>query len=143
MHMQSISGAGAAVLALALVGTPANAQDAASPAAAVLDRHLAAFAAHDVEAIMADYTDASVFITPDRVFSGTAEIQTLFEGLVAEFSAPEASLGLIARHAVGPLAYTTWSAETPQNSYTLATDTLYVEDGRILYQTFAAEIVPK
>lgn len=132
MHMQSISKAGATVLALALVGGPADAQDAASPAAAVLDRHLAAFTAQDVDAIMDDYTNASVFITPDRVFTGTAEIRNLFEGLVAEFSAPEASLDLIARHSVGPVAYTTWSAETPQNRYTLATDTLYVEDDRIL-----------
>ena len=37
----------------------------------------------------------------------------------------------------------TWSAETPQNSYRFATDTIYVVDGRILYQTFAAVIQAK
>jgi hypothetical protein len=37
----------------------------------------------------------------------------------------------------------TGSAETPQNSYRLATDTIYVRDGRILYQTFAADVQAK
>jgi hypothetical protein len=36
-----------------------------------------------------------------------------------------------------------WSAETPHNSYRFATDTIYVVDGPILYQTFAADIVAK
>lgn len=36
-----------------------------------------------------------------------------------------------------------WSAETPQNSYRFATDTTYVVDGRVLYPTFAADVVAK
>lgn len=133
-----------APLALApiLAATPVQAQDA-SQAGEVLDRHLAAFGSGDVDAIMEDYTDSSVFITPDRVYEGKAEIRALFEQLVEAFSAPEASLAVEQRHVTGPIAYITWSGETADTTYALATDTLYVEDDSILYQTFAAETVAK
>lgn len=140
----------AAILALPVaaapepaVTTPGAAQPASSPASAALDRHLAAFAKHDVDAIMADYSDQAVFITPDGVLNGKTQIRSLFEGLVAEFSSPEASVTIHQRYAAGPIAYITWSAQTPKNRYEFATDTLYVEGGLIHYQTFAAVIVPR
>lgn len=125
--------------ALAVLAAGAVAQEALNPADEVLDRHLAAFAARDLDALMADYTKDSVMIIPDGVLRGPAEIRPLFADLVEEFSAPEAALELHARHVDGRVAYTLWSAETPQRVYSFATDTLYVESGKILYQTFAAE----
>jgi len=136
-----------AVLAFGLAGVGLSVQVAAeqapSPAAAVLDRHLQAFAAHDVDAIMADYGEDAVFITPQGVLKGKTEIRSLFEALVEEFSAPETTVTVHQRHASGPVTYITWSAETPRNSYRFATDTLYVVDDRIRYQTFAAAISAK
>lgn len=133
----------ASALALAAVLPAIAAADDASTAAGVLDRHLAGFAAHDVEAILADYAADAVFITPEGVLSGKAEIRPLFETLVREFSAPDASVTIHKLHEAGPVAYITWSAETPATHYELATDTLYVEDGLIRYQTFAAKMTPQ
>jgi hypothetical protein len=93
--------------------------------------------------MLADYREDSVFITPQGVLTGPAEIRPLFEAMIEEFSSPNASSTIHKRHASGPVAYMTWSAETPRNSYRFATDTIYVVDGRILYQTFAAKIQPK
>ena len=135
--------AGATLLVFALLSGASMAAREPSPAAAVLDRHLAAFAAHDLDAIMADYDDQSVFITPTGVLNGAAEIRPMFEALVEEFSAPQATVTIHQRHHSGPVAYITWSAETPANRYSLATDTLYVKGDHIRYQTFAAEIVAK
>jgi ketosteroid isomerase-like protein len=104
---------------------------------AVLDRHLQAFAARDVNAIMKDYNDQSVFITPGGILKGKAEIRTLFESLVREFSSPETTVSIHQRYTQGPVAYIVWSAKTPVNYYELATDTLYVVGNRIRYQTFA------
>jgi ketosteroid isomerase-like protein len=92
---------------------------------------------------MADYAADSVFITPQGVLEGEDAIRSLFEGLVAEFSSPDASVTIHRRHASGPVAYIIWSAETPANRYAMATDTLYVVDDRIRYQTFAAEVAAK
>ncbi len=121
----------------------AVAQETASPASAVLDRHLQAFGDRNIDAIMADYSDASVFITPQGVLKGKAQIRGLFEGLVKEFSAPEAKVTVQQRDASGPVAYIIWSAETPSNSYRFATDTIFVENDRIRYQTFAAQVMAK
>jgi hypothetical protein len=74
---------------------------------------------------------------------GPAEIRPLFEAMIEEFSSPDASSTIHERHASGPVAYMIWSAETPQNNYRFATDTIYVVDGRIRYQTFATDIVAK
>ena len=134
----------AIALAAVLSGSaiPAAAEEETS-AAAVLDHHVQAFAAGDVDAMLADYTEDSVFITPRGILKGPAEIRPLFEAMIEEFSSPDASSIIHERHASGPVAYMIWSAETPQNSYRFATDTIYVVDGRILYQTFAADIVAK
>ena len=78
----------------------------------------------------------------EGILKGPAEIRPLFEAMIKEFSSPDANSTIQERHASGPVAYMIWSAETPQNSYRFATDTIYVVDGRILYQTFAADIVP-
>ncbi|MCD6679865.1 MAG: nuclear transport factor 2 family protein [Burkholderiaceae bacterium] len=114
-----------------------------SPAEAAFGRHVAAFANHDIDAVMADYGEDSVFVTPQGVFEGKAAIRSLFDGLIAEFSAPGTTLKLHEQHASGALVHVTWSAETPQNRYAFATDTLFVVDGLIRWQTFAAVVTPK
>ena len=53
-------------------------------AAAVLDHHVHAFAAGDLDAMLADYTEDSVFITPQGVLTGPAEIRPLFEAMIEE-----------------------------------------------------------
>jgi hypothetical protein len=36
-----------------------------------------------------------------------------------------------------------WTAETADNVYELGTDTLFVQDGKIVAQSFAGKITPK
>ncbi|GCA52764.1 snoaL-like domain protein [Sinorhizobium sp. KGO-5] len=131
------------VLALAAVLCGSAAAEGDSSAVAVLDHPLHAFAAGDADAILADYTEDSVLITPQAILKGPAAIRPLFEAMIKEFSSPNAGSTIHERHAFGPIAYIIWSAETPQNSYRFATDTIYVVDGRVLYPTFAADVVAK
>lgn len=134
----------ALALAAVLSGSalPAAAGEDTS-AATVLDHHLHAFAAGDVDAVLADYTEDSLFITPQGILKGPTAIRPVFEAMIKEFSSPNARSTIHERHTSGPVAYIIWSAETPRNSYRFATDTIYVIDGRILYQTFAADVVAK
>ncbi len=45
---------------------------------AVLDHHLTAFGANDLDAIMEDYADEATLITPDTTMHGKAQISAFF-----------------------------------------------------------------
>ena len=100
-----------------------------------LARHLQAFT-EGIEALMRDYTEASVLFTPQGPLTGLASIRAFLAGFLAD-SPPEllAALTLVRRDVAGEVAYILWKAEP---FIPLATDTFVIRDGRILVQTFAA-----
>jgi hypothetical protein len=102
-----------------------------------LARHLAAFA-QGPDAIMRDYTEGSVLITPDGVLRGVAGIRPFFERFLAD-SPPEllAAMSIMQQEMHGEIAYITWKAEP---FIPLATDTFLIRDDKIVTQTFAAFI---
>ena len=110
---------------------------------AILDHHLQAFGAGDLDEIMADYTSDSVLLTPHGVLRGPEAIRELFVGMFAEFAKPGASFAMATTEVVDDMAYIVWSAETADNVYELGTDTFVIRDGKIQQQTFAGKIVPK
>lgn len=110
---------------------------------AVLDHHLAAFGNLDLEEILADYTDESIMITPNGVVRGIAELTPVFEGFFEEFGKPGMSFELHTKIVEGEIAYIIWSAETADNVYEFATDTFFVQDGKIMRQTLASKVTPK
>ena len=99
---------------------------------ATLDRHLQAFG-EGVDAIMRDYTDASVILTPDGPLRGTEAVRRFFHGFLVD-SPPELARAMtLVHHAVeGETAYVVWKAEP---FIPLATDTFHIRDGKILVQT--------
>jgi ketosteroid isomerase-like protein len=109
----------------------------------VLDRHLKSFAAHDVDAVIADYSPDAVLFIPSGPLRGPDGIKPLFQALVSEFSQPGSSFTMQHRAIEGDYAYIVWSAETADNSYEFATDTFVVRNGKIVAQSFAAKIKPK
>jgi ketosteroid isomerase-like protein len=111
--------------------------------ASVLDHHLDAFGSQDLDAVLADYDDDSVIVTPDGTFRGLDEIEELFAGLFAEFSTEGASITMRERTVEGDFAYIIWEGDTPENDYEFATDTFHVPDDTITFQTFAGKIEPK
>ena len=109
----------------------------------VLDHHLKAFGDRDMDAILADYTEESVLLTPDGVLKGYKQLQPAFEGLFTEFAKPGANFEMKQRIIEGNVAYIVWSAETADNIYELATDTFVIRDGKIAVQSFTPKVVPK
>jgi len=104
------------------------------PTEAVLQKHLAA-AATSVEAVMADYVDESVLITPTATYKGRAEICAFFTELLQ--GATKGFLGAFRmkrQEISGDLAYILWEAKP---WFPFATDTFLVRDGKIVLQTFA------
>lgn len=107
-----------------------------SSTAAVLQSHLRA-ARDGVDAILQDYAEHSVLITPDATYRGLAEIRGFFVALLdglpdGFFDAIEMNRAEV----VGEFAYILW---TRKPWLPLATDTFVVRDGKIVFQTFTAQ----
>jgi ketosteroid isomerase-like protein len=106
---------------------------AAKNAEQVFGHHLSAFA-EGIEAILADYTEASVLITPDRNYVGLADIRKFFEAFLQSASKEFwTAFKVLKREVVGEIAYLTWSAPP---FVPMATDTLWISRGAIAIQTF-------
>lgn len=107
----------------------------------VLDRHIQTFKANDLEGVMADYTEESVLITPDRTFSGLAEIR---ENFIAAFKAlPKdgTTMTLTKTEVSKDVGYMVWTAITPTLEFKYATDTFIIQGGKIIRQTYAGDVV--
>jgi hypothetical protein len=107
----------------------------------VFDHHVQTFKDNDLEGVMADYTEESVLITPDKTYKGLAEIR---ENFVNAFQAlPKDGTTFTVDKTVinGDVAYFTWSATTPTLVFKYATDTFIVQGGKIIRQTYAGDVV--
>jgi ketosteroid isomerase-like protein len=111
---------------------------------AVLDHHLAAFSAGDVDEVLKDYTDASVLIMADATVTGREALHAVFEGLFSGLFEPGTyDFTLDVMTVEGEVAYIVWHASCGSAEVVLATDTYVVRDGKIATHTFAAKIDPK
>jgi len=111
--------------------------------AAVLASHLAAFGKGDMKAILADYADTAALLSPMGELAGKEKLTGLFKQLFAEFGKKGTKFKMLHTTVEGEIAFIVWSAETPDNSYELATDTFIIRGGKIVNQTFAAKATPK
>ncbi len=109
----------------------------------VLDHHLQAFGAGDLDGILEDFNDESVIIAPDGVRRSRQERLEFFSTLFAEFAKPGMSFSMNQQVVDGEIAYIRWSAETADNTYELGTDTFLIRNGKIVTQTFATKTTPK
>jgi len=103
----------------------------------VLDHHWDAFTQNNMEAVMADYTEESVLITPDATFKGLDEIRKNFENAFITFPRDKTSFQLNKSVVDRDVAYILWQAKTPTLNLTYATDTFVIRDGKIIRQTYA------
>ena len=109
----------------------------------VLAHHRKCFAARDLDELMADYSADAVFFSPEGALRGPDVIRGVFEKLFSEFSKPGASLTPRLTLIEGEYVYLIWTAETPDNSYELASDMFVIQNGRIRMQAFTASVRPK
>jgi len=108
----------------------------------VIDHHLTAFGQNDLQAVLDDYTDESIIMTPDSTFKGLDQISGLFQGLFQSFPTEGTTFELDNMVIENEVAYIVWHATTPSVEVPLGTDTFIIEDGKIKWQTFAGMINP-
>ena len=110
----------------------------------VLQRHLRAFGAGDLEGILADYAPDAVFFMPNgAVHKGPAAVRAAYQAVFAEWGKPGATFAMTHQRVEGNYAYIVWTAETADNVYETGSDGFVVENGKIAAQFFAGKITPK
>ncbi len=99
---------------------------------AVVAHHMEALAAGDVDRVMEDYTDDSVFIINlGGVLIGADAIRPVFEA-----SAGMPGFTETASFTEGEVHYVTWTAD----GIAMGSDTLIVRDGKIAVQTVVVSL---
>jgi ketosteroid isomerase-like protein len=111
--------------------------------AEIIAHHLKCFADRDIDGTLSDYSADALFFSVEGTARGRGAIRAVFEKLFSEFAKPGASITSKQRLVEGDYVYLAWTAETPDNSYELASDTFVIRDGSIQMQAFTAKIRPK
>ena len=108
----------------------------------ILRHHLAAFCNNDIGEIIKDYTPASEMWTPDGALIGVDSISSFYAYVFTLL--PKDSLQFEVKREIvrGSKAYIVWNASSAIINVPLGTDSFEVEDGRIVWQTLAAHIIP-
>ena len=111
-----------------------NAQSSVTEA--VVRNHLRAFVKQEgIAAILSDYAEDARLYGEARVYHGKQEIGDFFVGFIDSLPAGAIDqFSLKSLRSDGDIAYITWSAG---NEIPLGTDTFVVNDGKIVFQTFA------
>ena len=109
----------------------------------VLDHHLEALLAGDLEAILADYDETAVLATPDVTVRGLAALREFFGSVVTDMLQPGSQIEATTQVVEGDYAYIVWRGESEKYRFPFATDTFVVRDGKIVFQSFAGQVEPK
>jgi ketosteroid isomerase-like protein len=109
----------------------------------VFNHHGQAIGNQDVDGIMADYTEDSVIITHDKDFRGLDAIRGFFQHFVDDVVPAGATFDLTKLAVEGDHVYITWNSDSPKFSVPFSTDTFYIQDGKIAFQTLGATIIEK
>ncbi|HLH59877.1 MAG TPA: nuclear transport factor 2 family protein [Streptosporangiaceae bacterium] len=99
----------------------------------VFRHHAQALGAGDLEAILADYTDDAVFITPGGVLRGQDGVRKGFTQLLADV--PDAAWDIRTEIYEGDVLFLEWAADAAATRVEDGIDTFVFRDGMIRVQT--------
>ncbi len=105
--------------------------------------HLEAFGKNDIEAIMDDFTEESEVWTQEGAIKGMDAIRAFFSYAFTLFPKDSTRLDLKQMIVDKNKAYIVWSAETAMITVPIGTDSFEIEDGKILWQSAAFQIIQK
>ena len=108
-----------------------------------LEHHLDAFGKNDIEAIMDDFTEESEVWTQEGAIKGLEAIRAFFSYAFTLFPKDSTRLDLKQMIVDKNKAYIVWTAENAMITVPIGTDSFEIEDGKILWQSAAFQIVQK
>jgi ketosteroid isomerase-like protein len=110
----------------------------------VFEHHGAAIGKGDVDEILKDYTEDSVMFTKEGPLKGLKALRPAFEELVTKLMPPGGtSFEMKRMDILGDIVYICWSSESKHAKIPLGTDTFVIRNGKIVAQSFTAEIIRK
>jgi len=109
----------------------------------VIERHVEALLAADLETLMATFSDDAVVMSPEGPMTTREEILDGCRRLLSGLFAPGTyTFTLDALVTEGEIALLTWHASCRGTDIPFAADTFVVRDGRISCKTFALVLRP-
>ncbi|HUR12306.1 MAG TPA: nuclear transport factor 2 family protein [Flavitalea sp.] len=112
-------------------------------AQSTLNHHLEAFGKNDLHAIMEDYSEESEVWTPEGIIAGREAIESFFKYAFTLFPKESTRFNLQKLLVKENRAYITWDAESDVVNVPYATDSFEIEDGTIIWQTTAFQMINK
>ena len=110
----------------------------------ILEHHLGALAAGNLDDILSDYTDDSTLVGPEGAITGRQAIRRFFEsGLASLFEPGTYEFTMDTMQVADDVAYIVWHASCAAADIVFGTDTFLIRNGKIAVQTFAAKIEAK
>ncbi len=107
----------------------------------VFKHHGEALGAEDLDAIVSDYADDALFITPDGVRRGKDGVRAGFEKLLADL--PGASWQMPTLLFADDALLLEWKADSERGKVEDGIDTFVFSDGLIRVQTVRYTVIPK
>lgn len=102
----------------------------------VVDHHLEAVRANDIEDTLADYAEDAVIVAAGTTITGRPAIREAMLGAFEAFFKPGTYVWTIESHVVaGTYSVVTWSLEFPGGTIPWGMDAFHVVDERIVFQT--------
>lgn len=112
--------------------------------AEIINHHLTAFRAGDVDEVLADYAEGSLLLTSNGPIVGLEGLREFFTGLVTGMFQPGTyEIAIDDLEVEGSTALLVWHGTTQEANVPFAVDTFVVEGDKIALQTFAAKVEPK
>jgi len=110
----------------------------------VFEHHGNAIGAGDVDEVLKDYTEQSVLFTQEGPLKGPKAMRPAFQRLVTELMPPGGTQFEMKQMTIeGEIVYIAWSSSSKFSDIPLGTDTFVIRNGKIVAQTFTAQIVPR
>ncbi len=109
----------------------------------VLEHHNKYLQGGNLEETLKDYLPDSVIINMGGPVVGIDAIRAFFSDSIAHCLPPQTTYETLQCYVHGEMAYITWKAESPFYSVPYGTDTFFIQNGKIVRQTFAGILHPK
>jgi hypothetical protein len=111
------------------------------PPQEILQRHVAALTAGDLDSLAADYAEDALVLTTSGDYRGRAAIRELFAGLSQAL--PEVTLEAQSTAFAGDVLLLHWTANSALNTVPDGVDTFIFNSGAIQVQTISCTLTPK
>ena len=108
----------------------------------VVTDHLVALGGRNLDAVMEDYHDDAILITPTDVFKGKEALRAFFGWALENLLTADVQLTVNKQVAEADLGYILWEAHSAQLNIPTATDTFLIQDGKISRQTVFLMVNP-